>query len=58
MRAIFVVVGNVFREQPFQMTPVAYKGGLPGYRLRRVLDYIAASLDENTSLVQLSAMPA
>jgi AraC family transcriptional regulator len=38
------------------LTPVAYKGGLPGYRLKRVLDYIAASLDGNISLVQLSAI--
>jgi AraC family transcriptional regulator len=37
-------------------TPVAYKGGLPGYRLKRVLDYIAASLDGNISLAQLSAI--
>jgi len=35
---------------------VAYKGGLPGYRLKRVLDYIAASLEENISLAQLSAI--
>ena len=38
------------------LTPVAYKGGLPGYRLKRVLDYIAASLDRNISLAQLSAI--
>jgi AraC family transcriptional regulator len=38
------------------LTPVAYKGGLPGYRLKRVLDYIAASLDENISLAQLSTI--
>jgi AraC family transcriptional regulator len=38
------------------LTPVAYKGGLPGYRLKRVLDYIAASLDGNISLAQLSAI--
>ena len=56
MRAIFVAVGKVFREQPFRMTPVAYKGDLPGYRLKRVLDYIAASLDGNIDLAQLSAI--
>jgi len=39
-----------------RFTPVAYKGGLPGYRLKRVLDYIAASLEENISLAQLSAI--
>ena len=38
------------------LTPVAYKGGLPGYRLQRVLEYIAASLDGNISLAQLSAI--
>jgi AraC family transcriptional regulator len=37
-----------------RFTPVAHKGGLPGYRLKRVLDYIAASLEENISLAQLS----
>jgi AraC family transcriptional regulator len=39
-----------------RFTPVGYKGGLPGYRLKRVLDYIAASLEENISLAQLSAI--
>jgi AraC family transcriptional regulator len=29
---------------------------LPGYRLKRVLDYIVASLDGNISLAQLSAI--
>jgi AraC family transcriptional regulator len=37
-------------------TPAAYKGGLPGYRLKRVLDYIASSLDTNISLSQLAAV--
>ncbi len=35
-------------------TPVVYKGGLPAYRLRRVLEYIAAGLDTNISLSQLA----
>jgi AraC family transcriptional regulator len=39
-----------------QVIPVIYKGGLPGFRLKRVLDYIAASLDENISLSQLAAI--
>ena len=39
-----------------RFTPVAHKGGLPGYRLKRVLDYIAASLEEDISLAQLSAI--
>jgi AraC family transcriptional regulator len=37
-------------------TPVACKGGLPGYRLKRVLDYIASSLDTDLSLSQLAAI--
>jgi AraC family transcriptional regulator len=39
-----------------RVTPVVYKGGLPGYRLKRVLDYIAASLQENISLSQLATI--
>jgi AraC family transcriptional regulator len=39
-----------------QRAPSVYKGGLPGYRLNRVLDYIASSLDENISLSQLAAI--
>jgi AraC family transcriptional regulator len=38
------------------LTPVVVKGGLPGYRLKRVLDYIANSLEENISLSQLAAI--
>jgi AraC-like DNA-binding protein len=38
------------------MTPIVYKGGLPRYRLKRVLDYIAESLGENISLSQLAAI--
>src|SRR5215470_19221092 len=37
-------------------TPIAYKGGLPGNRLRRVLDHIGDSLAEDLSLAQLSAV--
>ena len=32
------------------------KGGLPGNRLKRVLDYIESSLDENISLTQLAGI--
>jgi AraC family transcriptional regulator len=39
-----------------QLTPAVYKGGLPGHRLKRVLDYIADSLEENISLSQLAAI--
>jgi AraC family transcriptional regulator len=53
-----------FREAQYLMkryavrrvTPVVYKGGLSGYRLKRVLDYVAASLDKNISLSQLAAL--
>ena len=36
--------------------PVVYRGGLPGYRLRRVLDYIGDNLAEDLSLGQLAAV--
>jgi Transcriptional regulator containing an amidase domain and an AraC-type DNA-binding HTH domain len=39
-----------------RFTPVVYKGGLPGYRLKRVLDYIANNLETNISLAQLAAV--
>jgi AraC family transcriptional regulator len=39
-----------------RVTPVVFKGGLPGYRLKRVLDYIADTLEENISLSQLAAI--
>jgi AraC family transcriptional regulator len=37
-------------------TPVAYKGGLPGYRLKRVLDHIGDNLAQDLSLTQLAAV--
>jgi AraC family transcriptional regulator len=36
--------------------PVSHRGGLPGYRLRRVLDYIGDNLAEDLSLGQLAAV--
>jgi AraC family transcriptional regulator len=36
--------------------PAAYRGGLPGYRLRRVLDYIGDNLAEDLSLAELAAV--
>jgi AraC family transcriptional regulator len=39
-----------------RVTPVDFKGGLPGYRLKRVLGYIADSLEENITLSQLAAI--
>jgi len=37
-------------------TPVVYRGGLPGYRLRRVLDYIRDNLTDDLSLSELAAV--
>jgi AraC family transcriptional regulator len=37
-------------------TPIAYKGGLPGYRLKRVLDHIGDNLARELSLTQLAAV--
>jgi AraC family transcriptional regulator len=34
----------------------AYRGGLPGYRLKRVLDYIGDNLADDVSLSQLAAV--
>ena len=39
-----------------RVTPLVYRGGLPGHRLKRVLDYIAGNLEENISLSQLAAI--
>lgn len=39
-----------------QIRPVAYKGGLPGYRLKRVLDFIGDKLEEDISLSRLAAI--
>src|SRR4051795_1253229 len=36
--------------------PVAYRGGLPGYRLKRVLDYIGENLANDVSLSELAAV--
>jgi AraC family transcriptional regulator len=37
-------------------TPVSYKGGLPGYRLKRVLDHIGDNLGKDLSLAELAAV--
>jgi AraC family transcriptional regulator len=39
-----------------RVMPLVFKGGLPGHRLKRVLDYIAGNLEENISLSQLAAI--
>ena len=36
--------------------PVTYRGGLPGYRLKRVLDYIGENLANDVSLSELAAV--
>jgi len=38
------------------VTPIACKGGLPGYRLKLVLDFIANNLEESISLSQLATI--
>ena len=37
-------------------TPVAYRGGLPGYRLKRVLDHIGDNLADDLGLAHLAAV--
>ena len=37
-------------------TPVAYQGGLPGYRLKRLLDHIGDNLAEDLSLPVLASL--
>jgi AraC family transcriptional regulator len=44
------------RYAVWKRTPVAYKGGLSEYRLKRVLDYIAENMGADLSLSQLSAI--
>ena len=39
-----------------RITPLVYKGGLPGNRLKRVIDYIAGNLETNISLSKLAAI--
>lgn len=39
-----------------RITPAFYKGGLPPYRLKRVLDYIAANLESDVGLSDLATI--
>ena len=39
-----------------RIKPNSYSGGLPGNRLKRVLDYIESCLHENVTLAQLAAL--
>jgi len=50
--AVYLLKRYAVRRQ----TPALYKGGLPGYRLKRVLDYISAKLADDLSLSHLSAV--
>jgi AraC family transcriptional regulator len=50
--AVYLLKRYAVRPVP----PVVCKGGLPGYRLKRVSDYIANNLDENISLSQLATI--
>jgi AraC family transcriptional regulator len=44
------------RYTAHRYTPLTNKGGLPGYRLKRVLDYICANLADDLSLSELAAI--
>src|SRR5215204_2309824 len=50
--AVYLLKRYAVRRQ----TPAVYKGGLPKYRLKRVLDYIADNLAEDLSLSQLAGV--
>jgi AraC family transcriptional regulator len=50
--ALAVYLGRRYAARPVNAPPA--RGGLPTYRLRRVLDYIAAHLDRDPSLADLA----
>ncbi len=50
--AVYLLNRYAVRRQ----TPSVYKGGLPGHRLKRVLDYIADNLADNLSLSELATV--
>jgi AraC family transcriptional regulator len=52
--ALAVYLLNRYTVRPY--APVPYKVGLPGYRLRRALDYIGDNSAEDLSLAQLAAV--
>jgi AraC family transcriptional regulator len=54
--AIALAVYLLKRYAVHRRTPVVYKGGLPGYCLKRVLNYIGDNLAENLSLSQLATV--
>jgi AraC family transcriptional regulator len=51
-----LVVYLLSRYAVWKRTPVVYKGGLSGYRLKRVLDYIAENMRSDLRLSQLSTI--
>jgi AraC family transcriptional regulator len=52
--ALAVYLAGRYSASP--KTPASYRGGLPGRRLRRVLDYIGDNLAEDLSLAQLASV--
>jgi AraC family transcriptional regulator len=52
--ALAIYLLNLYSVRRY--TPAGYKGGLPGYRLKRVLDHIGDNLAEDLSLAQLAAV--
>jgi AraC family transcriptional regulator len=52
--ALAVYLLGRYAVKPY--APQVYKGGLPRYRLKRVLDYIAENMSGELSLSQLSAI--
>jgi AraC family transcriptional regulator len=50
--ALAVYLLNRYAVQRY--APVAYRGGLPGYRLRRVLDYVGNNLADDLTLSELT----
>jgi AraC family transcriptional regulator len=54
--AIALIVYLLSRYAARRYTPEVYKRGLPGYRLKRVRDYVGDNLTEDLSLSQLAAL--
>lgn len=52
--ALAVYLLNRYAAQ--RLLPATCKGGLPGYRLKRVLDYIEENIESDISLYQLSTI--
>ena len=52
--SLAVYLLNRYAVRP--LSPMKHRGGLPGYRLKRVLEYIAESLEKNISLSQMAGI--